>query len=88
MVQRQNVAGAPRCAGERDSDAGFHPITKGILEIGRAFGVEGLERFVRTQAMAMAEVLDIEAVGCLKNLVESARSGLDPARQARVNAAR
>ena len=76
MVQRQDVAGAPRRAGERDSDAGFPPITKEILEIGRACGPKGLDRYVRTQAMAMAEVLDIEpeaAVVCLKNLVESER---------------
>ena len=31
VVQRQSVAGAPRRAGERDSDAGFPPITKEIL---------------------------------------------------------
>ena len=45
---------------------------------------------MRTQAMATAEVLDIEpeaAVEFLKNLVESERSGLDTARQLRVSAA-
>ena len=80
MVLRQNVASAPG-AGQRRWIPSDHERNLGHRPCIR---VEGLERFMRTQAMAMAEVLGIEpeaAVVCLKNLVESERSGLDPAKQ-------
>ena len=51
MVQRQKVASAHRRAGERDSGRWIpSDHHQEILEIGRAFGVEGLERFMRTSS--------------------------------------